>query len=129
MKPAPWAGSAACVGHFDVMFDRERRLEATALCDRCPVAAVCLDRAMAEESGLPAHLRFGVRGGLSPVDRRRMEIGSLERTLERYGTCPCGAPLVRPLRTPGPRSDRCDPCRRAEKNRKRVARQRSRSAA
>ncbi|WP_329143577.1 WhiB family transcriptional regulator [Streptomyces sp. NBC_01456] len=44
-----------------------------AICDRCPVKQVCLTTALAEEQGLPAQLRCGVRGGTTPRERHAIE--------------------------------------------------------
>lgn len=43
-----------------------------AICDRCPVKTTCLSEALAEEHGLPAQLRSGVRGGTKPRQRHAM---------------------------------------------------------
>ncbi|RXS78884.1 WhiB family transcriptional regulator [Streptomyces sp. TM32] len=43
--------------------------ELKAICGRCPVAKTCLTEALAEEHGMPAQLRCGIRGGTTPRER------------------------------------------------------------
>lgn len=46
----------------------EHASEALAICAGCPVSAECLEAALA----VPAWDDHGVRGGLTPADRRRL---------------------------------------------------------
>ncbi|MFF7411583.1 WhiB family transcriptional regulator [Streptomyces lydicus] len=46
--------------------------ELKTICDRCPVEQTCLTTALAEEHGLPAQLRSGIRGGKTPRERHAM---------------------------------------------------------
>ncbi|MEU3990173.1 WhiB family transcriptional regulator [Streptomyces platensis] len=43
--------------------------ELKTICGRCPVTDTCLTEALAEEQGLPAQLRSGIRGGTTPRER------------------------------------------------------------
>jgi hypothetical protein len=45
--------------------------EAKRVCAACPVLAECLTAAMAEEGATAKENRWGVRGGLTPTQRRR----------------------------------------------------------
>ena len=49
------------------------RAEAAALCKPCPKLDRCLEAAAEFEAGVPRDHRFGVWGGLLPVDRWRAE--------------------------------------------------------
>ena len=42
------------------------------ICDGCPVRAACLEAALAEEGPAAAGNRYGMRGGLTPGQRRGM---------------------------------------------------------
>ncbi|MFF8784737.1 WhiB family transcriptional regulator [Streptomyces sp. NPDC015125] len=77
MSPRDWRDQALCreadpdefvpdVCHPAVV------AELKAICDRCPVKQVCLTTALAEEEGLPAQLRSGVRAGTTPRERHAM---------------------------------------------------------
>jgi hypothetical protein len=44
-----------------------------AICGRCPVATTCLTEALAEEGGLVAHFRSGIRGGKTPRERHAID--------------------------------------------------------
>ena len=71
-----WMEEASCAGvGGDAWFDDVRSAEtarAVGICCRCPVVDECLAAALRLEEGLPAAMRFGVWGGLSPVERARM---------------------------------------------------------
>ena len=67
-------GSPACQGEDpELWFAGERQpLEqsaAVALCSICPQRSVCLQRALRDEQGEPAHSIFGIFGGLFPAER------------------------------------------------------------
>lgn len=69
-----WSMRAACLDRPDEMFFPERggsarvAVEAAKrVCARCPVTAECLEYAMATDQ------RFGVWGGLSEPERRRLK--------------------------------------------------------
>ena len=73
-----WQQRAACRDHaavFDETFDSRHRSRATGLaqqvCQGCPVRRACLADALRQEAG-GAH-RWGVRGGLLPAERTRLE--------------------------------------------------------
>lgn len=67
--PGPWANLAACAKPTGVDFFSEARseiLRAKAICTGCPVVAECGQYALENDE------RFGVWGGLSEHDRRRL---------------------------------------------------------
>lgn len=53
-----------------LMFDHRQVAAARTVCASCPVVEVCLQTALAEER--TALYRYGVRGGLAPVERVRL---------------------------------------------------------
>lgn len=68
-----WRRHAMCtVDDDDILFplSGESPRRGKALCRSCPVAATCLDTAMAEESRDGP--RIGIRGGLTATERRRL---------------------------------------------------------
>lgn len=80
-------GTVACLGadlslffppeDFETDEQREARTwRATALCRRCPFTSGCLEAAMAEEMSGP---RFGIRGGLDPDQRKRLQAARTRR--------------------------------------------------
>ena len=79
-----WTG-AACHDHdpekwYPDPTDTITTLEAVTICHGCPVRQACLEQAMREE---PAGGRYGIRGGLTPEERRKIGDGT--------DTCPeCG---------------------------------------
>lgn len=80
-----WTG-AACIGHdpetwYPDPTDTITTDEAVDICRGCPVKQACLDQAMLEEETSGG--RYGIRGGLTPEDRRRLDT--------RASACPdCG---------------------------------------
>jgi hypothetical protein len=50
--------------------------EAREICGRCPIAQMCLAQAMDEERGLPQGVRHGMRGGLTPAQRTKLDRGA-----------------------------------------------------
>lgn len=73
---AAWLDDAACAGMNPDDFFPERGAyytAARAACAACPVAAQCLEAAMREERGAGITGRFGMRGGMTPEDRHRLE--------------------------------------------------------
>ena len=48
---------------------------ARAVCERCPVRALCLDDALAMEQGEKAADRVGIRGGLDGRERYALQVG------------------------------------------------------
>jgi WhiB family redox-sensing transcriptional regulator len=85
-RDTSWMARAVCpsVPNAEALFFPEHRgriangadpcAEAKAICRRCPVQAACLEYGMGES--------FGVWGGSSPRDRRRLR---RERRLRRLG--------------------------------------------
>lgn len=79
-----WKEWASCVEVPAEMFFTEEgesygRIEITqviqSVCGNCPVSGECLDYAMEQEAGFPPHLRHGVYGGMTPMERHRLSIG------------------------------------------------------
>lgn len=73
--PAPqeWQKRAACLGVDPKLFFPKRgdsTADAKAVCRGCPVRQICLDTAMAAGEGEGE--RFGIWGGLSERERRRI---------------------------------------------------------
>jgi WhiB family redox-sensing transcriptional regulator len=65
----PWAAFAACKDHPQTSFfplNRQEEAAALAICAICPVREDCLDHALATNE------RFGVWGGATEKDRRRL---------------------------------------------------------
>ncbi len=77
-----WRDYGACRTRPDINFFPERgesTREAKAVCTTCPVQAICLDVALANSE------RFGIWGGLSERERRRIRH---QRTQATKGTTP-----------------------------------------
>ncbi len=74
--PGPWRHEAACWGMpVDAFFpdktDSRTAADAKAICRVCPVEDPCLAEALRIESLAPSRA-FGIFGGLSPRQRRRL---------------------------------------------------------
>ncbi len=72
-----WQADAKCLGYDpDLFFPEQGASTAPAknICRECPVRLKCLDYALEET------IRFGVWGGLSERERRRLRKGRLSRT-------------------------------------------------
>lgn len=74
-----WQTDAACaeIGDLDLFYPSKggSNVDAKAVCSRCPVAAECLDYALAIEAGEQHGQwvgRFGIWGGLSAQERERL---------------------------------------------------------
>lgn len=61
-----WQDDAACLEVDPMVFFRRDTTEAKTYCARCPVRVECLEAAIVGGD------RFGVRGGLSERERRRL---------------------------------------------------------
>ena len=75
--PAGWQRNGACLRHDPEDFDPappvpDRVAAAKAVCDRCPVLAICRETALQEEGGMAARWRATIRGGLTPEERYRI---------------------------------------------------------
>lgn len=90
-----WRDRAACLGLdplFDTVVDHREDLaaarKAVDICATCPVTQVCLDDALEEEAGLPTRGRHGIRGGLTPAERRKLDTATPadRRRSIRHGT-------------------------------------------
>jgi Transcription factor WhiB len=55
------------------------RETARILCAECPLAQVCLDRALAHEGAAPIRYRHGIWAGTSPAQRWRIATGRSPR--------------------------------------------------
>jgi WhiB family redox-sensing transcriptional regulator len=69
-----WMDDAACRGMYGLFFTErgESTNQAKAVCARCPVREQCGDYGMGE--------KFGIWGGLSERERRRIRSGRQKRT-------------------------------------------------
>jgi len=79
-EPEDWHLYARClnVGDTELFFKPSKERNAKRLCKECPVVEACLTAALREEDGYA--YRYGVRGGLNPIERRNLE---RRRFLER----------------------------------------------
>ncbi|MFE3326841.1 WhiB family transcriptional regulator [Streptomyces sp. NPDC059176] len=59
---------------------------AQAICDRCPVAAQCLDFALRSEGKAHGALRHGIYGDTTPNDRLQISRGTGSRKRAKCGT-------------------------------------------
>jgi len=57
----------------DMWFDPEEAATAMRHCQTCPVLEECLNTALEEEAGQPVKARHGIRGGLRPSQRFKMD--------------------------------------------------------
>lgn len=72
-----WRDGASCANNLspeeaDALFYPATEAEAKvakAMCERCSVLEICLEDAMRMEGGSPGSARFGIRGGLDPLER------------------------------------------------------------
>lgn len=88
-ETASWVLQAACrglvsSGESDPWFpvaatSTEAYAEAREVCAKCPVAAECLDRAMQDEAGRSDRARWGMWGGKTPMERKRIDKATRER--------------------------------------------------
>lgn len=70
IEPLPWAEEARCLNADPDIFFPEKggsTREAKRICGECPVRAECLDYALASEE------RFGIWGGMSERERRKLK--------------------------------------------------------
>ena len=71
----PWMESANCLGTDPEAFFPEKggsTREAKAVCSRCTVAAECLDYALEGTTSYSSPFFFGIWGGTSPRERRKL---------------------------------------------------------
>lgn len=72
----PWMADALCAQTDPELFFPEKggsHAAAKAICARCPVAAECLDYALADDqSSYVSPFYFGIWGGTSPLERRQI---------------------------------------------------------
>ncbi|WP_328860917.1 WhiB family transcriptional regulator [Streptomyces sp. NBC_00306] len=69
--PYAWHALAACANaDTDLFFPKLGTAhKAKQMCARCPVRRRCLEEAMQQEAGKNRTRRYGIRGGLSPLER------------------------------------------------------------
>lgn len=106
-----WHDHAACRGmDLAIFFPRigENATTAKAVCAGCPVREDCLHDALATEVKTK---RFGIRGGLSPVERDRLGSPITGRRHRSVAKCGTDAGYYRHLRTL--REPACQMCREA----------------
>lgn len=77
LEPPTWGDKAACRDvDRAVFFPRRANKEDSATarwyCQRCPVTTECLELALRQEGAAAANMRFGIFGGATPTDRRRI---------------------------------------------------------
>lgn len=78
-SPPEWFDAAACADADPDLFTPDVGVDASAaqrVCARCPVADLCLDYAL---TVLPSRLLFGVWGGVTERQLRRMRSRHLGR--------------------------------------------------
>lgn len=69
-NPHQWLQFARCKGmDTELFFTDESVKQMKAVCVECPVRKECFTEAMREEVGA---CRFGIRGGYTPDERRRL---------------------------------------------------------
>jgi Transcription factor WhiB len=104
-----WQDNSACQGRDLRLFFNGDGEIAKGICNQCVVRQECLDSELRIEHGMPASMRFGVYGGMTPSERAMLEkpreIGS--------GICECGRIATRANRT------QCEACYHAAWKRKR----------
>ena len=74
---ALWREHAKCAGRGDLFFDDLYEQEAKAICADCPVREQCLDHAMR------APEQYGIWGGKTPRERRRMTLSTTQARSRR----------------------------------------------
>lgn len=74
---AVWCEHAKCAGKGDLFFDDLYEQQAKAICADCPVREQCLDHAVRTPE------QYGVWGGMTPQERRRMTMAITERGSKR----------------------------------------------
>ena len=68
----------ACTNAPDLWFDPAEAQTAIRFCAECPMRQLCLELALEEEAGQPVKVRHGIRGGLKPAQRFRMDKAASE---------------------------------------------------
>lgn len=95
----PWYARAACANHPDLdpdlwtdqpapvhggkigQWGAGEQKKAIAICRACPVMVECLNAALREEHGVVGKARYGIRGGLTPSQRAKVDAERARRGL------------------------------------------------
>ncbi|MDH6116857.1 hypothetical protein ABH930_000276 [Kitasatospora sp. GAS204A] len=85
---AAWVDRALCRGSGHLFFPegqhaRHRTEVAVRICAACPVTAQCLQLALDAEGNAAAGARYGVYGGLTPAQRRKVYDRRRQRSTEQ----------------------------------------------
>jgi hypothetical protein len=91
VNTAPWMRDAVCRGHGNLFFPEGQRKRhqterAKRFCAVCPFTSECLELALTEESGAAGNARYGVWGGCTPAERRRIWDDRVKRATSRPAT-------------------------------------------
>lgn len=70
LMPDPSLAGAPCRGQGEKFYSGRSCREAKAICAECPVRERCLEVCLEEESQ-PGEKRWGVRGGMTAIERSR----------------------------------------------------------
>jgi hypothetical protein len=77
-----WFDEALCLGYDPDIWYPETSSEwaaPKAICDVCPVRLECLAAALLEEEGRAAFVRYGMRGGVTPIERAKMDHSQVKK--------------------------------------------------
>lgn len=85
LSPAAWTRHAACRGEDPDLFfpdptQTDRANRAVAICTSCPVHQDCLDEVLHIEGNSSLWHRHGIRGGLTPRERRDLALAPTAHT-------------------------------------------------
>ncbi len=108
-----WVTAAACRGCSVDLFYADRSgssTEALAVCATCPVRAECLADALAFERTVAVQEVYGVRGGMSAMERRRLL--AVDRVRQPRAACGTDSGYYRHRRL---REAACESCKAAHR--------------
>lgn len=74
---ALWREHAKCAGRGDLFFDDLYEQQAKAICADCPVREQCLEHALRTPE------QYGIWGGMTPRERRRMTLSTTQARSRR----------------------------------------------
>ncbi len=121
IAPEPWTADALCAQTDADLWYPELGSPARAakmICRACPVTTECLDYALTH------HEAYGIWGGLSERQRRRLRHGAPATARQLCIDCDLPVPP-----DSGPGRQRCDDCRRSHRRRANNESHRRRGAA